>query len=159
MCNIETWKFEISSIKTSKHDRWRIQEIVLYFQRETQKSKIQIIHNATPLTRQCATSRRSRCTRDHARCVPAHLPLLGSCHRTQQDMKWLRVRCQGPRCIPLWRLQPLWCWLGRHSHWVRELQHAVVKRCLPPQRRQQRRRVIQVRHGRVWAYPTCWCFK
>ena len=70
-----------------------MQEIVFYFQRETQKSKIQIVHNATPPTRQCATSRRSRCTRDHARCVPAHLPLLGSCHRTQQDLKWLRVRC------------------------------------------------------------------
>ena len=64
-------------------------------------------NDAAPPKRQCATDHRSCCDHDHARCVPAHLPLLGSCHRTQQDLKWLRVRRQGPRCIPLWRLQPL----------------------------------------------------
>ena len=48
--------------------------------------------DAAPSTRRCATPCRSRCACDRACCVPARLPLPGSCHRTQQDMQWMRVR-------------------------------------------------------------------
>ena len=52
-----------------------MQERVLYFQRETQKSKIQLGHDAAPPTRQCATALCSRCASDTMpRCRRANAP-------------------------------------------------------------------------------------
>ena len=111
-------------------------------------------------TRQCATSCHSRCARDCACWVPACLPLIRICLFTLQDIQWMRLHRQGPRCVPIRRQQPLRCWLGRKSHQVSGLQHVVVQQCLPPQqqRQWQRLRFIQVLHRRVWKYPTCCCF-
>ena len=49
------------------------------------------------------------------------------------------------RTIPT--LQPLRCWLGWHSHQVRELQHVMVHQYFLPQQWRQRRRFIKVWHG------------
>ena len=77
--------------------------------RHIPQQPLRLVHDADPPTRQCATARRSRCARDCACCVPACLPLIRSCHRTQRDLQRLLVRHRGPFCVPLCRMQPLRC--------------------------------------------------
>ena len=87
----------------SKHDRWRMQERVLYFSKRDARNPTKLGHNAAPPTRQCATARHIRCTSDtlpplwHANAPqPAAAATPWTRHIMPQLLhnQWRMTRCQ-----------------------------------------------------------------